>query len=211
MAGEDARPVEDGAPDAADVRSSKIWTVPNVLSMARILLTPFFIWAMLQRRPWLALGLFLLASVTDALDGYTARHFHLKSNLGLWLDPAGDKILLTAAFVVLTLPRLGEPNVLPVWLTAISVGRDLLMAVGSLVYIGIRGPTVFRPTLVGKASTVCGVATLFAVLLANALGERPGFLPGLYLLAAVLAGSSGVHYIIRGAVRFFRERTPAAR
>ncbi len=194
-----------------DVRTSDVWTLPNVLSMARILLTPVFIWAMILRRPWLALGLFLLASATDALDGYTARHFHLKSNLGLWLDPAGDKILLTAAFVVLTLPRLGEPDVLPLWLTAIVVGRDVLLAVGALVYIGIRGRTVFRPTLVGKASTVSAVATIFAVLLANALGERPAFLPWLYVLTAVLAGSSGVQYVGRGIVRFFREKAPASR
>ncbi|HVP90712.1 MAG TPA: CDP-alcohol phosphatidyltransferase family protein [Terriglobales bacterium] len=202
------RTEERSAPE--DVRTSKVWTLPNVLSMSRILLTPFFVGAMIQRRPWPALGFFLLASVTDALDGFTARHFHLKSNLGLWLDPAADKILLTSAFIVLSLPGLGEPNVLPLWLTATVVGRDLLLAVGTFIYIGLRGRTVFRPTLLGKASTVSAVATIFAVLLANALGEKPAFLPWLYVLTAVLAGSSGVYYIGRGIVRFFREKPPVA-
>lgn len=203
-----ASEMEDAVTD--DVRTSEILTVPNLLSLARILLTPVFIWAMAQRRPWLAFGIFLLAGSTDALDGYTARHFHLKSNLGLWLDPAGDKILLTAALVVLTLSRLSVPNVVPLWLTAISIGRDLLIAAGALVYIGIRGRTVFRPTLLGKASTVSGILTILAVLLWNALGSSPSFLPWLFLLTAVLAGTSGAHYILLGMRRFFRERKPTA-
>jgi cardiolipin synthase (CMP-forming) len=202
-----ASEMEDAVTD--DVRTSEIFTVPNLLSLTRILLTPVFIWAMTQRRPWLAFGIFLLAGSTDALDGYTARHFRLKSNLGLWLDPAGDKILLTAALIVLTLPRLSAPNVVPLWLTAISIGRDLLIAAGALVYIGIRGRTVFRPTLLGKASTVSGTLTILAVLLWNALGSSPGFLPWLFLLTAVLAGASGGHYILLGIRRFFRERKPA--
>jgi cardiolipin synthase len=203
-----ASEMEDTVTD--DVRTSEILTVPNLLSLARILLTPVFIWAMTQRRPWLAFGIFLLAGSTDALDGYTARHFRLKSNLGLWLDPAGDKILLTAALIVLTLSRLSTPNVVPLWLTAISIGRDLLIAAGTLVYIGIRGRTVFRPTLLGKASTVSGILTILAVLLWNALGLSPSFLPWLFLLTAVLAGASGAHYILLGIRRFFRERKPTA-
>jgi len=200
--------MEDRVTD--DVRTSEILTVPNLLSLARIVLTPVFIWAMTQRRPWTAFAIFLAAGATDALDGYTARRFHLKSNLGLWLDPAGDKILLTAALIVLTLPKLSAPNVVPLWLTVISIGRDLFIAIGALVYIAIRGRTVFRPTLLGKASTVAGVFTLLAVLLWNALGSSPAFLPWLFVLTAVLAASSGVHYIVLGIQRFFGERKPAA-
>jgi cardiolipin synthase len=193
-----------------DLRTSEVFTLPNVLSLTRILLTPVFIWAMIGKRPWLAFGLFLLAGGTDALDGFTARHFRLKTNLGLWLDPAGDKVLLTAALVVLTLPRLATPNVLPLWLTAISIGRDVLIAAGALVYIGIRGRTVFRPTLLGKASTVSAVLTLLAVLFWNALGSSPRFLAWLYVLTAVLAATSGVHYILLGTRRFFgQKKSPA--
>jgi cardiolipin synthase len=209
MEEKDAMARNGGRSPADDVRTSKIFTLPNILSLTRILLTPVFIWAMIEGRPWLAFGIFLLAGATDALDGYIARHFRLKTNLGLWLDPAGDKILLTAAFVVLTIPRLSSPNVLPLWLTVIAIGRDVVLAVGSLVYIALRGPTVFRPTLLGKASTVLGVLTLLAVLLWNAFGSSPGFLAWLYVLTAALAGSSGVHYIFSAARRFFRENKPA--
>jgi cardiolipin synthase len=196
------------APDRENVvanekPSSKILTLPNILSLMRILLTPVFIWATVQRRPWLAFGVFLLAGATDALDGFTARHFGLKTNLGLWLDPLGDKILLTAAFVVLTFPRWSTPNALPLWLTVICVGRDVLIALGALIFIWIRGRTQFRPSLLGKASTVLGVMVLLVVLVLNGLGKPLGFLEFLYVLTAALTGLSGVLYIIAGIERFF--------
>jgi len=185
-------------------RTSEILTLPNLLSLARVLLTPVFVWAAVRQRPWLTFGIFLLAGATDALDGFTARLFRLKTNLGVWLDPLGDKILLTAAFVVLTLPRLSVPNALPLWLTVICIGRDVLMALGTLVYVSIRGKTVFPPTLAGKISTIAAVATLLAVLLANGLGTSPEWLKWLYILTAGLTGLSGLHYIATGLRRFFR-------
>ncbi len=92
---------------AGKERRSEVFTLPNLLSLSRILLTPVFVWMMVQKRPWAAFIVFLAAGATDALDGFTARMLHLKSTLGLWLDPVGDKVLLTSAFVVLTLPALG--------------------------------------------------------------------------------------------------------
>jgi len=205
---------ESRTPDRKDIvkneeRSSEILTLPNLLSLARILITPVFIWAAIRQRPWLTFGLFLLAGVTDALDGFTARALRLKTNLGLWLDPLGDKILLTAALIVLTLPRLSVPNVLPLWLTATCIGRDLLIAIGSLVYVSVRGKTVFRPSLAGKISTICAVATLLVVLLANGFGTSPDWLIWLYILTAVLTGLSGLHYIAAGLMRFFRTGDPS--
>jgi len=185
-------------------RSSKVLTLPNILSFMRILLTPVFIWALVHRRPWLAFGVFLLAGATDALDGFTARYFRLKTNVGLWLDPAGDKVLLTAAFVSLTLPALAQPNSLPLWLTAVCIGRDILIALGSLIYVWIRGRTQFKPSLLGKASTICEVMVLLVVLLYNGFGVSPGPMGAFYVLTAALTGLSGAQYIIAGMVRFFR-------
>jgi cardiolipin synthase len=185
-------------------RSSEIFTLPNILSLTRILLTPVFVWAAVRGRPWLTFSLFLLAGATDALDGFTARKFRLKTHLGLWLDPAGDKILTTAAFVVLAVSRWSAPNTLPLWLPVVCIGRDVLIAVGVLVYGWLRGRTTFRPSLVGKASTICQVMTLLVVLLANGLGKPVGFLIWLYALTAALTAIAGVHYIIRGMVMLFR-------
>ncbi len=191
-------------------RTSRIFTLPNVLSLARILLTPVFVWAMVHHRPWLAFGIFVLASVTDALDGFMARHLRLKTNVGLWLDPAGDKILLTAALVFLSFPHWSEPNALPLWLTVICVGRDVVIALGALIYIGIRGMTHFAPSLFGKASTILEVLVLLAVLLFNGLGLAPRSLGVLYIMMAALAGISGLHYFLAGIVRFFKTGKKAA-
>lgn len=204
---EAAKREETGMPEE---RSSAVFTLPNMLSLSRILLTPVFVWAAVQRKPWLAFALFLLAGATDALDGLTARIFRLKTNLGLWLDPMGDKILLTAAFVVLTVPKWSGPNVLPLWLTLTCVGRDVLISLGALIYMGIRGKTVFTPTLLGKASTILEVTTLLLLLLYNGLGSSPAYLRWLYILTAGLTGFSGVHYVVRAVVRFFRKDDPVA-
>jgi cardiolipin synthase len=85
----------------------------------------------------------------------------------------------------------------------ICIGRDVLIAVGVLVYTWLRGRTTFRPSLVGKASTICQVMTLLAVLLFNGLGTSPGFLIWLYVLTAALTAIAGIHYIARGMLRFF--------
>ena len=190
-------------------RTSELFTVPNILSLTRVLLTPIFIWAMIQRRPWLAFGIFLLAGITDGLDGFTARLFHLKTNLGIWLDPLADKVLLTAAFVVLCLPRLSVPNALPIGLTIVCIGRDVMIALGALVYTWLRGRTTFKPTLLGKASTICQVTVLTVVLLLNGLAETPGFLSRLYGLTAALTVLSGIQYIYI-TLRRFASRTEKA-
>lgn len=193
-----------------DERTSRVLTLPNVLSLMRVLLTPVFVWAMTVHRPWLAFEIFLLAGATDGLDGFTARFFRLKSRIGLWLDPLGDKVLLTAAFVLLAIPHVSGPNVLPLWLVVTCIGRDVVIALGALIYIGIRGRTSFPPSLAGKASTICQVMVLLAVLYFNARGTAPGFLPPLYILTGALTGLSGVQYIVSAARRFFAKAEQSA-
>lgn len=185
-------------------RRSELLTLPNVLSLSRILLAPVFILMMVQRKPWAAFIVFLAAGATDALDGLTARWLKLKSTLGLWLDPLGDKILLTSAFVVLTLPAIAQPNTLPLWLTALCIGRDLAIALGSLIVIALRGKRTFRPVLAGKASTVCQVFLMYFVLYLNAVGKSPQSLAWLYIVTALLTAASFVQYGFIG-VRMLRE------
>lgn len=189
------------APAAPGERSgrSEILALPNLLSLVRVLLTPVFILMMVRGKPWAAFFVFLAAGATDALDGFAARSLHLKTDLGLWLDPLGDKVLLTAAFVVLTLPALGQPNALPLWLTAICIGRDVAIALGALIVVALRGMQTFKPTLVGKASTICQVFVLYFVLYSNAVGRSPEALAWLYVLTASLAAASWAQYAIRGA------------
>src|SRR5512138_1592991 len=197
-------PAEVVETPAAPARRSELWLVPNLFSLARILLTPVFIALMIQKKPWASFIVFLAAGATDALDGFTARWLKLRSTLGLWLDPLGDKVLLTAAFVVLTIPSLAQPNTLPFWLTGICVGRDVAIALGSLIIIALRGKRTFKPVLVGKASTICQVFVLYFVLYLNAVGRAPQSLGWVYVLTALLAAASFVQYAFI-AVRMLRE------
>lgn len=185
-------------------RRSELLTLPNMLSLSRILLTPVFVVLMVQRKPWAAFVVFLVAGATDALDGFTARWLRLKSTLGLWLDPIGDKVLLTSAFVVLTLPAIAQPNTLPLWLTALCVGRDVAIALGALIIIALRGKRTFKPVLVGKASTICQVFLMYFVLYLNAVGKSPQSLGWLYVLTALLTAGAFIQYAFIG-VRMLRQ------
>jgi len=191
-------PVKDPEGTSGGARLSEALTLPNLLSLSRILLTPVFVWMMVQKRPWAAFIVFLAAGATDALDGFAARLLHLKSTLGLWLDPIGDKVLLTSAFVVLTLPALSQPNTLPLWLTGICIGRDIAIALTALVLIALRGKQTFKPVLAGKASTVCQVLVLYFVLYSNAVDRAPQALAWLYVLTALLTCVSWIQYGFRG-------------
>ena len=189
-------------PDGRPGRS-ELLTLPNALSLSRILLTPVFVLMMVQGRPWAAFIVFLAAGATDALDGFTARWLHLRSTLGLWLDPLGDKVLLTAAFIVLTLPNIAAPNTLPLWLTVLCVGRDVALALGALIIVVLRGKRTFPPLLAGKASTICQVFLMYFVLYLNAAGKSPQSLGWLYVLTALLTAASFVQYGFIG-VRMLR-------
>lgn len=200
----------ESGPRAGQARGSRILTLPNLLSLSRILLAPVFLFMMIQRRPWAAFFVFLAAGATDALDGFTARLLKLRSTLGIWLDPIGDKVLLTSGFIVLTLPALAQPNALPLWLTILCVGRDLAIAVAAFILIALRGKQTFRPVLAGKASTVCQVLLIYSVLYSNAAGRSPEALGWLYVLTALLTAASWVHYGFIGIAILRRGRSPAA-
>jgi cardiolipin synthase len=191
-------------------RRAGILSLPNLLSISRVLLTPVFVILTVQGRTWPAFWVFLAAGATDALDGFAARTLRMKSNLGLWLDPLGDKVLLTAAFIVLTIPALAQPTTLPLWLTAVCIGRDVAIALGALIIISLRGVQTFKPGLIGKASTICQVFLIYIVLFLNATGRTHGALRWLFLFTAVLVVASFVQYLIRGIGLLRRGRTPAA-
>lgn len=186
-------------------RPAGLLTLPNLLSLSRVLLTPVFVILVVKGLSWEAFVVFLVAGATDALDGLAARALRLKSDLGLWLDPIGDKVLLTAAFVVLTIPGVARPNVLPLGLTVLCIGRDVAIALSAMVLVALRGRRTFKPVLAGKASTICQVFLLYAVLYFNAAGRAPGFLAWLYVLTALLTAASFVQYGFIG-VRMLREK-----
>lgn len=186
------------------------WTIPNALTALRLVLTPFFAAALLAGdlpRAWL---LFLLAGVSDGLDGLLARLLDQRSSLGRVLDPLADKLLLGTAFALLA-----WTGRLPVWLTVLAVGRDVVILAG-LAALRRAGVEVFgriRPTLVSKLNTLCQLVLTFLTL-SEAAGGGPylGGVPRdlLIVLAGLLAVASGVRYVRQGlALRPARQGAPA--
>jgi cardiolipin synthase len=168
--------------------------LPNWLTILRILLIPVFVSLLVYRRAGLALVVFCLASLTDLLDGYIARSQGRQTRLGAFLDPMADKLLLTSGFVTLTWLK-----VIPFWITAVVVSRDVVLSIGVLV-IHVAGGTVHpAPTWIGKLSTVFQMATVLAAMASVYFQLVPAFVTK--LLAWVTAGftvTSGLQYLVRG-------------
>jgi cardiolipin synthase len=182
---------------------SRFWNIPNVLTLLRIALIPVFAAMMVERRPKAAFLIFLAAGITDVLDGFAARIWHQRTKIGFILDPAADKLLMTAAFILLALPSLSGPNVLPLWLVLVAIGRDVAIVLAAYIMYRLRGIKVFPPSIFGKASTVCQVLMLWLVLLANALDAAAPNLFWVYILTLALAVISGVDYAIKGWRKLF--------
>jgi len=176
-------------------------TLPNQLTLFRMILVPFFVVATLYGHMGWALGIFILAGVTDGLDGLVARMTGQRSALGAFLDPAADKLLMTAAFVVLSLPAMQSlpqfylQNRLPVWLTVMVISRDFLIVLVAVLFNMALGLKRFPPTLPGKITTGVQITTISVFLLINALQVQWVWVANVCVAACLLATvGSGLHY-----------------
>ncbi len=192
---------------------SKILTIANLLTFLRIGLIPVFAILLVYNREGWALIVFTVAGVSDGIDGFVARHFNQESELGTIIDPVADKLLMTTAFVMLTMSSvIGSPPHLPVpfWVTATVIGRDIaIVAVAGAINVmtGFRG---FKPSWLGKASTFVQVAGVIAILVAAVYPELKGFyLPTVYTTVAAFAVFSGIHYVFHVA-KLMRDAEPPA-
>jgi cardiolipin synthase len=177
-----------------------IFTVANQLTMLRMALVPAFVLLVLEREFSWALVVFVVAGLTDALDGYVARHANQSTRLGAMLDPVADKLLAGSAFVILTWSSAVACTV-PVWLTVTLLFRDGMIAVGVLVVNLTVGPREFAPSRLGKLSTALNIATGAAVLAANATGECPRALSWLYAATLAVLIASTAHYVYQASER----------
>ena len=184
--------------------------IPNLITLARILLTPLFVFSLVNGRRGTAFAVLVAAGITDLMDGFAARQLKQRTRIGFWLDPAADKLMITTAFVALTVPALAAPLTLPLWLTAVVIGRDIIIAIGAGIIILVRGPRIFPPSIAGKFCTVFQVLTVWATTFELAWGGAAAWLPALYLLTAALTCLSGALYAWRG-IRMLGERDEAPR
>jgi cardiolipin synthase len=169
------------------------FTVPNLITLARILLTPLFIIFLIQGRYHRALLVFLLAGVSDLADGLLARTMQQKSRLGAYLDPTADKILMSASFVTLSIY-----HQIPSWVTVIVISRDLTLALGVLIFRLADYPLVIRPSLAGKLTTTLQVSTVMLVLVGKILPVNPAAYVLFFWSTGIITAISGIHYVYGG-------------
>ena len=165
--------------------------LPNLICLVRLALIWPIVDALDAGAHRAALALFVTAAVSDGLDGYLAKRFGWTSALGKILDPLADKLLLIVVFVAA-----GWLNIVPWWLTAAVVARDLMIALGALAYRVLCGPLHGRPTLLSKVNTAVQLLYMSSVMLAGAAGvPSPEVLAaGAYLTLATTV-ISGAHYV----------------
>ena len=170
-------------------------SLPNALTIFRLGSSPIVAWLLLGSRFREALALVLFAGLTDWFDGYAARKLGAGGNLGTVLDPLADKILLVTLFVVL-----GVLHLIPFWLLALAVGRDLVIVTGALLLRIFRNRQRFVPSLLGKISTFFQIVFVLLVLVAASFPNPPFcWLRNIALvLTSVFTTWSGLDYVHRG-------------
>ena len=168
-------------------------TIPNLITLFRIILTPLFIIFLIQGNYRKAFVVFVLAGVSDMADGLIARTWQQKSRLGSYLDPLADKLLMAASFVTLSIY-----HQIPSWLTVVVLSRDVTLATGVLIFRLADIPLVVRPSLAGKWTATFQVTTVGFVLLSKIVTIPPLLLLGLFWVTGALTTISGLQYFYRG-------------
>jgi cardiolipin synthase len=165
--------------------------LPNLITISRIALVPVLILLLKDEQYAASLAVFVIAGVSDGLDGYIAKRFHFQSRLGSILDPIADKILLLCSYVMLVLL-----NHIPFWLMLTVVFRDLLIVGGYLIYTSMIGPVQMNPSWLSKFNTFLQIALVIIILGQQALGLVYAPLVELLIYGVLLSTvASGVHYL----------------
>ncbi len=176
-------------------------TVPNLLTLFRMGLVPLFIIAVVNGESTKALLIFVVAGLTDLLDGFIARFWKSQqSPLGGYLDPLADKLLLTSAYVVLAIPGLTHGAPIPLWITILVIARDVLLVTVALVLYLAAGVRSFPPTLLSKGNTLLQIVAVGLVLISGTLPAAHWLqevsMITIYLVP-VFTLASGLDYVIR--------------
>lgn len=183
--------------------ASGVVTIPNLVTFLRMALIPVFAILLFYGHSDWALFVFFFAGVSDGIDGFIARRFNQQSELGTILDPIADKLLMTTAFIIMTLPHIFPPTrhlPVPFWVTAAVIGRDVLIIAAAAAIFIITDFRGFRPSRLGKASTVVQISAVALILIAAIFPSLNSFyLPTVYTTVAAFAFFSGVHYIFHVA------------
>ena len=173
--------------------------LPNLICLIRIALIWPTIDALVSAHYWTALMLVAVCAVSDGVDGWLAKRFNWTSHLGKILDPLADKLLLVSLFLTAT-----WMNLLPWWLTAVAVGRDVMIGLGAVVYRLWFGPLHGRPTVLSKINTGMQLAVSLAAILGAAAGlptrEMVTALAFFTLVTTIVSGADYLSLFTRRAL-----------
>lgn len=178
--------------------------LPNALSLLRVFMVAPFLVAVIYRQFPLALVIFAVAGFTDFLDGYLARHLNQKTVLGTFLDPLGDRLLSTVAFI-----SLGVQGLLPPWLAVTVVAKDLYVALGAGALYFSGNLVVAVPSLWGKLSTLLQIVAVGFALLAAFTAVSDVLLDTLFIVTGLVTAITCFHYIWCGIKVFSEKSNPS--
>jgi len=174
-------------------RTNTTINIPNILTLVRILLTPLLIIFLLKKLFTMALLVFAMAGISDALDGFIARYFNQRTVLGAHLDPLADKLLLLSSYISLAVLK-----IIPGWLAVIVIARDVIIILGIAVLTITDKPLKIKPSTISKCTTAIQLVTIFFVLLRPDVTHFGTFQISLFWTTAILTIASGLHYIYIG-------------
>ncbi len=155
-------------------------SIPNLITLARIILVPVVVWAIASGQLRLAFLLFFAAAISDAVDGFLAKRFGWKTELGAYLDPLADKVLIVSIYVTL-----GITNVIPLWIVILVVSRDFMIVGAIILSWVVNRPVTIKPHVVSKINT--GIQIVFAGLVLASNGLAWDIEPVLTLVMVLVA------------------------
>ena len=168
-------------------------TIPNVISLLRLLVVPLVLWLLLEQSFTVAFWLFLAASISDGIDGFIAKRLDCRTTLGAYLDPVADKVLLMGVYIVL-----GVAGHLPMWLVILSIFRDLVIIGGAVVFHGLTNQLHMKPLISGKLNTLAHI--LMAGVVLAGLGLQVPIITLteilIYFVAATTVFSGGCYLVV---------------
>lgn len=176
--------------------------IPNFLTILRVIAIPGFIVALVYEYTGVALAIFVGCGLTDGLDGFIARTFHQRTEIGAFLDPLADKLLLTSSFITLAVLEL--PYNIPFWLIVTAISRDIIISVGVTALFMLGKKLQIAPTWLGKFTTFCQVTLIIVVLFSNYAATRypalflPQIISPICWITFAITVASGLGYVYQG-------------
>lgn len=181
-----------------------ILSIPNILTLARIIVTPFIVYAILNGEAIFALILMVAAGITDMLDGAIARFFNQRTTVGAYIDPLADKIMLISMFV--TLFHIGK---VPLFLFLAVIFRDVIIVLGAVAYEMVTHQLEMQPSMLSKATTFIQIVYVVTLLVHMAWSMPQALLQGTQWAAFLLTCASGLHYMVAWTRKAANEESSA--